>query len=367
MGRRRNATNRNLPPNLYPNSNGYYYYRNPISGERKGVGKDKAAAIIEARSANAALAGMRKSTLTDWVSGKAGYSLAEWVPLYKDMWAEMTSPAKSTLRAATGYLERIAAAEFAWMKLPDIGAEHIAKFIDDVSGQSGVSTARLMRSRVQDVFRMAETKGYIDAGKNPAAATYRPKKDVSRERLSFEQFKLIHAAAPLWLKRAMELALVASQRREDIAGLQFSDYAEGYLHVVQGKSQGKIRLKLDGRIVLSAYGKSIHDVIQGCRDLIKTKYMVHHTAYKASARPGDPVSLNGISNKFAAIRDSVGIKAADGRTPPSFHEIRSLSERMYRDEYGAEFAQAMLGHKNARMTTEYDDLRGQGFKLIAAK
>jgi integrase len=46
--------------------------------------------------------------------------------------------------------------------------------------------------------------------------------------------------------------------------------------------------------------------------------------------------------------------------------IRSLSERLYREEFAADFAQAMLGHKNAQMTSKYDDLRG-GWKTITAK
>ncbi|MDA6077850.1 hypothetical protein O0544_20785 [Edwardsiella anguillarum] len=32
-------------------------------------------------------------------------------------------------------------------------------------------------------------------------------------------------------------------------------------------------------------------------------------------------------------------------SPPSFHEIRSLSSRMYQAQYGTEFCQRLLGHK----------------------
>ena len=51
--------------------------------------------------------------------------------------------------------------------------------------------------------------------------------------------------------------------------------------------------------------------------------------------------------------------AQKDRTPFTFHEIRSLSERLYKEEFGAEFAQSILGHKNARTTERYDDLRGE--------
>jgi len=54
----------------------------------------------------------------------------------------------------------------------------------------------------------------------------------------------------------------------------------------------------------------------------------------------------------------VGIKAVDGRTRPSFHEIRGFSERSYKEEFGADFAQAILGHKSAQMSAGYDGVRG---------
>ncbi|MBG6241737.1 MAG: integrase, partial [Candidatus Symbiopectobacterium sp. Dall1.0] len=46
------------------------------------------------------------------------------------------------------------------------------------------------------------------------------------------------------------------------------------------------------------------------------------------------------------------------RNPPSFHEIRSLSARLYTDEKGRDYAQKLLGHKSATMTDKYRDVRG---------
>jgi integrase len=264
-------------------------------------------------------------------------------------------------------LERIAKADFAWMKLRDIGTAHIAQFLDDVKEESGAATRTNMRARISDVFRMAETQGLRDANTNPVAATYKLSEKAKRERLSLEQFKLIHAKAPAWLQRAMYLALLTAQRRDDIAKMKFTDQKDGYLFVIQGKSQGEIRLQQDVRIGLQAVGMTISDAIQNCRDSVVSRFMVHHTEHQGPAKPGDPVSSNGLSNAFQYAREAAGITASEGRTPPSFHEIRSLAQRLYRDQYGAEFAQEMLGHKNASMTSKYDEMRGQGFKLISAK
>ena len=43
------------------------------------------------------------------------------------------------------------------------------------------------------------------------------------------------------------------------------------------------------------------------------------------------------------------------RTPPTYHEIRSLAERLYRAQ-GID-TQALLGHRHARMTEVYADPR----------
>lgn len=367
MGRKRLAKNRALPPNLYENSAGYLYYIHPHSKQSKGLGRDRPKAIIEARAANAALATMRPSSLVDWATGKQDYTLAEWVPLYKTMWIDKTDPAPNTLRNATSYLARIAAAEFAWMRLSEIGTAHAAKFLEGVEKESGAPAALAMRARLRDLFRMAETQGLIKQGSNPVIATYTPSREVKRERLSLEQFHAVRAEAPIWLKRAMMLALVTGQRRDDLAHMKFSDQKDGYLYIVQGKGQGMIKLQQDVNIRLQAVGVSIGEAIADCRDLIVSRYLIHHTAHKGTARPGDQVNSNRISNAFQEAVTAAGIVAAEGRTPPTFHEIRSLSERLYKAEFGAPFAQSMLGHKNASMTAKYDDLRGQGYQVITAK
>jgi integrase len=368
MGRKRLAKNRGFPPNLYQNPAGYFYYKHPRTKKQKGLGKDRAKAFQEARAANAVLATMAPTPLADWVAGKSDHTLASWLPVYKEVWLEDSDPppAKATLRSCTMYVKRLADAPFAWMRLRDITAQHISDYLDTVKAESGAATANCLRARMSDVFRRAETKGLIEVGKSPVAATRAPRPTVKRERLSLEQFRAIHAHAPVWLQRAMYLALTTAQRRDDIAKMMFADWRDGNLHVEQGKGRGAVKLRLDGRIRLTKVGVSIADAVQACRDLIVSQYLVHHVEHNGTAKPGHRVTSNGLSNAFQAAREAAGIEAQDGRTPPSFHEIRSLAERLYKDEFGAAFAQAMLGHKNASMTEKYDDPRG-GWQSIAAK
>lgn len=366
MGRKRLSKNKSFPPNLYQNSAGYFYYKNPQTQQQKGLGRDRAHAFSEARAANAVLATITPSSLADWVAGKVDYTLVEWLPVYRELWEAKTAPADSTVQATKSFLNRLATADFAKRRMKQIETAHVATYLEEFEKSSGAGMARNMRSKLRDIFRWAETQGVIEVGKNPVAATFNADYKVKRERLSLEQFWATHKSASVWAKNAMILALVTGQRRDDVANMKFADYKDGFLHVAQGKSGGETRLQIDGSIRLAKVGVSVAEAIAGCRDLIVSRYLVHHTERVSTIKPGDKVRGAAVSTAFQKARERAGIEAGEGRTPPSFHEIRSLSERLYREEFGADFAQAILGHKNAQMTSRYDDLRG-GWKTIKAK
>jgi hypothetical protein len=125
--------------------------------------------------------------------------------------------------------------------------------------------------------------------------------------------------------------LVTGQRREDIVTMKFTDWKDGRLHVAQGKSGGKVRLALDGGIALSKVGMSISDVVKMCRDSVASPYLVHHVRHQSKAKPGHKLTGGGVGDSFSTARQAAGIAAQEGRTPITFHEIRSLSERLYRE------------------------------------
>ena len=367
MGRKRTAAMRALPPNLYLNAAGYFYYRDPDKKKTKGLGRDRMVAMSHARAANLALAARAPSSLVDWITGRVDYTLKEWLPLYRSLWEQQEARADSTMRGCKMYLAKLEACEFADVKLRDITTSHVAKLLEAAERESGAPSAIALRARTSDVFRMAMTQGLIEDGKNPVTSTYAPDRTVKRERLTLEQFHSIKEKAPAWLQRAMMIALLTAQRREDVSDMKFADVRDGFLYVVQGKSQGEIKLQIDTQTRLEAAGMSIADAIQACRDKVISRFVVHHSVHQGAAKPGAKVAANGLTEGFQAARDAAGIGARDGKTPPTFHEIRSLAQRLYRAEYGAEFAQAMLGHKNASMTAVYNDLRGSDFQLVRAK
>jgi integrase len=154
----------------------------------------------------------------------------------------------------------------------------------------------------------------------------------------------------------MELTIVTGQRREDIAGLKFTDYRDGFLHVIQGKTGAKIRIS--GALRLEAVGLTLDEVIKRCRDNVVSPYLVHHHRAAGMAKAGQPIMLDTLSSAFSGARDEAQKRGhiEPGSRPPTFHEQRSLAARLY-DAEGKD-PQALLGHRHATMTEVYKDSRG---------
>ncbi|MGY5336410.1 tyrosine-type recombinase/integrase [Vibrio natriegens] len=53
--------------------------------------------------------------------------------------------------------------------------------------------------------------------------------------------------------------------------------------------------------------------------------------------------------------------------PPTFHELRSLSARLYEKQISDKFAQHLLGHKSDTMASQYRDDRGREWDKIEIK
>jgi integrase len=362
MARPRKPARKGWPDNLGQNPDGYFYYVNPTTKKKLGLGHDKADAFRQARQANAVLANMTQSNLVDRIMGVKGMTFKEWLPIAYDLWVERVKPAEKTQKNIRNQHRRFEDAPFAWKLLPNITVLDISSYLDDIEENNGVGMARNMRSRLSVIFEYAEVKGHIELGKNPVTPTHAPAYAPNRERLTLEQFILIRDGArnssKPHLADAMDLGLLTAQRIGDICAVQFGDVKEGYIFFDQEKMQGATKLKLDINIRLDTINLSIADAIKRCRNKFVSSFLIHQTRNRGSARIGDGVSPDALEDAFAEMRDELKILPSEGKTPTTFHEIRSLAERLYKKEYGAEFAQAMLGHKSAKTTAVYDDLRG---------
>lgn len=356
MARPRSTAKRNWPEGLYQNTSGYFYWRDPVGGKTYGLGYEKSSAFAEAKAANAKRAAEASRSLVERIDGSDAPTLRTWVEEWIERLSQTLAP-KTIKNHRSAFRELLTRSGH--LKIRDVTPKMIADVLEEYVDSGRVRMANLIRSSCIELFRAAEVRGHIAVGKNPVAAIKIKASKVARTRLSLEDFIRIHAAQRKpWGKRSMELALVTAQRRGDVAMMMTADVVDGHLQVDQRKSGGQTMLGIPLTLKLDAVGWSLAEVIARCNTPgVPSEYLVHHRTRGAQHNAGASIDANTITEAFAAARERAGITAEDGRTPPTFHEIRSLAIRLYKEQYGEEFAQSLAGHRNIKTTMLYADPR----------
>lgn len=181
-----------------------------------------------------------------------------------------------------------------------------------------------------------------------------------RGQLDLEGFQAIHAAAPAFLKIAMEQSLITLQARNEVCNMQYADYRDGYLFVIRDKTSGDS----DMAFIKIAVTAELEDIKRRSRlDSLASPYVVHRAPSRRrrewlEGKPHwtfvDPVYL---TRAFQDARDTLDRwTAVAARERPTFHEIRGLGARLCRDKGVAEEAiQALMTHAHRRTTQIYLD------------
>ncbi len=365
--RPRQAKRRNWPANLNQNGAGYFYFRHPITKKDTGLGRDQAKAFEIARAANAEIARQKPyMSMVERIIRPAGKTLREWAPEYETIYQAERNPTESTMRTVKAGVRAVLRAPFADKVMSTVTTSEIAAHVKEVTNgrddkPGSANMAKLVRKTLMDMFQEAVAAGHIEAGKNPVTVTRTPKIIVERSRLTLEQFRVLHKAAleeEPCLARGLELALLTGQRREDLAKMKFADIKDGFLHVIQSKGRGKVKLRIPLSLRLDALGKSIEEVLRECRDAVVSKYVLHHSRPYGQRKAGATVTARTLTVSFQDLRSAAKLTWEEGKTPATFHELRSLSARLYTEQYGKDFAQQILGHSTSAMTDMYRDVRG---------
>jgi len=358
--RRRSKGKRDWPDNLYER-NGYYSWRNPIDKVEYGIGRDRAQAFAQAREANIHCAGLTgKLRLIDRLTGSADRSVERWNEKYQGLLAE-SKLADNTLRTYKSLGLRMVRMLGADLPLGNVTALLVSDGLTAIAKDEGKArTAQALRNFMRDSFREAKVQGWF-VGENPILDTKLAiPVTVKRSRLSFEVFQQVRSATDLvWLQNAMDLALVSGQRREDIANARFKDFHDGgwWCEQASEKATTPHRIIIPLELRLHVLGKSLGDVLSQCRRTgVLSKHVIHQTVARGNSPQGRRIWVDTFSKRFAEAMASLGLDWGD-KEPPTFHEIRSLSERLYSAQGGIN-TQELLGHNDPETTAMYHNDRG---------
>ncbi|SEL40168.1 Phage integrase family protein [Kosakonia sacchari] len=362
-------------PNLYPLysrkvNKVYWRYKHPITGKFHALGTDEAEAIAIATEANTRLAEQRSRqimAISDKIATSKGKAITAntWLDRYWKIQGERLDSGDIKLNTYKQKAKPVALLrERVGMKLiSSVDVRDIAEILEAYISDGQPRMAQVIRSVLIDVFKEAQHYGEVPPGYNPALATKQPRRRITRQRLNLEEWQKIFDIADAnhkYMGNAMLLALVTGQRLGDISNMKFSDIWDDHLHIVQEKTGSKIAIPLALR--LNPINWSLREVVARCRDYAVSPYLVHFFRATSQAERGAQVKSNTITMNFSKARDEVDIDWGDG-TPATFHEQRSLAERLYVAQ-GID-TQKLLGHKSPNQTARYHDDRGKEWTKIA--
>ncbi len=359
--RRRHPRNAGLPDGLRVR-HGLYSYTNPLDGREKGLGRDRVKAIQFARAANVEVQRIRgEVSAAEWVRGATSKAWSAWLDRYQKILDEREST-KATRNHRKSLMKR---ARGQWPVQSSVNAIDVAMVADAIRQLTCAGKHRMAqsyRSLLSDCFASAIAEGWRTDKHNPVEVTRAVRVKTKRARLTLENFRTIYADPLLkpWLRNAMALALVSGQRREDIARAQRRDIRDGSWWVEQHKTGSRIAIPLSIR--LDVLGMSLADVLEQCRSTsILSPYLIHQTYRGGGSKPGAPIAIRAYTNLFTAAVKRLGLDWGD-KSPPTFHELRSLSKRLY-DAQGGVDTKQLLGHRSASAAALYGDARGEWVKV----
>jgi integrase len=196
--------------------------------------------------------------------------------------------------------------------------------------------------------------------------------DKKRQRHTVEGIATILAyeGTPPWLGRAIRLAVVSLQRRDDIVTWAKSsvDLEQNTIKVSPGKTQNygtPIHLEI-------VMGDELRAVVLECmRSPVVCPYLIHYSPKTRKRSQLDAklhwnsVTADHLTKEFAKACD--GSQAYKDLLPgerPTFHEIRALGAWLYEQQgFAQEYIQALMGHADVKMTEHYQ--AGHGANEVA--
>jgi enterobacteria phage integrase len=322
---------------------GYFAFRTP-DGRTLAIGRVPLShAIAEAAAANAHLASL-KPGLVERLTG-ADHTVAD---LLGKMDPARTPNTAKSLRS----LDKQITAAIGPVPCGLLTVRQCAELVESIREAGKARSAQAVRSRLVSACKRGMQLGWMES--NPAEVTRTMQVKTKRGRLTLETFRAIYAKAgevAEWLPQAMMLALVTGADRVTITRMTRDMVADGHLTYRRSKTGAMVAVPL--RLRMDAVGVTLEELVKP-RTGVVSRYLVHHVNPHGNAPAGSAVFPDRVSKAFTAARVAAGI-ADEGA--PTFHELRSLSARLYKAQGGID-VQALLQHSSADMTAKYVDPRG---------
>lgn len=338
--RRKNAANLDLPPRMIRRNatlksgkiwTGYYYNGRDANGKRKEI----------------PLGGDLDQAKVEWarLERRAPPKPSHLLGSLFDRYVKEIIPTKG-LRTQSDNMKELKQLRKAFEKAPidSITPQVVAQYRD-------ARTAKVRANReialLSHMFTIAREWG-LTSNANPCFGVRRNKEKPRDYYAGDIVWNAVYSEAVQELKDAMDLAYLTGQRPADVLKVATTDLNAGFLMVKQGKTEKKLRLRLEDAGVQSALSAFIND-LQERRALagIKTSSLITNTS-------GLRMSQQMLRNRWDEAREKAAIKAgADGDSSLAVL-IRQFQFKDIRPKAASEIelahASRLLGHSTEEMT-----------------
>lgn len=342
----------------------YYRYKHPITGKFHGLGSNKAKALAAARKLNSILVRDNADSSVIKILGLNDKTISSLTDRYLLEHVPNLNLADGTLDNLRYRLNRIKD-DLGDILIAEFSTLECASWLDNNFNKDPYIKHR---GTLIDLMRFAITKGYRKD--NPAEPTY-SKQNITKERqrMTLEQYKAIHSAAPVWIQCAMEIALMTLQSRNEVCSMRYEDIKDGHLHVVRQKSQSKEWSRL--RIAVTP---QLENIIKRTRESgIASPFIIHRRPERIrkskALKHWSQIRPDYLGKQFQKIRDSLPIfLSIPIEQRPTFHEIRSLGSWLYsKNDFEKEYVQRLMAHGDVAMTEYYQSGHDKNEKWVVVE
>jgi integrase len=238
------------------------------------------------------------------------------------------------------------------MPLNRISLRHISDLLAGFSP----CTSNQIRAVLIDLFNHAVSRGLVES--NVAAKTFKRNHKKQRKRHTNKGIKAIRHHAPQWLKNAIDLGLLISQRPCDLLNLRFDDIEDGHMRITQQRTDAQN----DTPWLKMEITPEFQKVIDQCRDGVDSPFLIHrqpdHKRDCGSKEHPTNITVQCLSREFKKARDAAKCYPAySAKEMPGMHEIRATSLKMY--YLAGKNIQQIAG--NARSGIIWNYLKGHEF------
>lgn len=355
---RRNANRRGWPRGLYEPREGYFVWRHP-DGRTIPIGR----VSLQGAKAQAAAANLKAESMAPTLLEKMTAPQADDGRTVQALLGKILPAKALNTRRTNKSLDKRINAAIGSMQVADLRTQHCAELIEPIEMvEKKGRTALAVRSRLVAMGKRGMQLGWMTS--NPAEATRLPEVEVQRRRLSLADYLAVRAKADqvnAWIGKAMDLALVTGADRDTIASLERrKNIVDGHLEFQRGKTGVWIAVPLDLELV--AAGLVLRDVVKNTSG-VASRFIVHHVRNFGNAPAGSQVWVDTITKAF---NKAYKLAELPPDNAPTFHEIRSLSKRLYTAQGNVD-TKALLGHKDEKTADLYADPRGSEAIRVTVK